>query len=318
MAFWLNEVDPRDKRVLVFAAGGGADIVFVRFLAGLLWRGGAAEVDVAQPLNRSTIETEAAQRFQIESLAQCANQVGAFTSVTPNVHQEAALRGKGIALAAAIEWRHGLRLVFAATGTGCQSLARREWRPHQPYDMAIAVDGGGDVLTGGASNFDRVVLDRFRAAWDGTRLLSLVVIGLGADGASEHGAFAERTLNGWECRWKAHIDAASSEEIDSALRLANRLHPDPLAWTSLDRYWSRGLHVPQIVTLAARSQLPMSQAGFPYVLAPRRSEASKVPTETWARMNEAWMVLNGDLAKTACCFRASGPSTTRSGSRAPS
>ena len=32
MAFWLNEVDPRDKRVLVFAAGGGADIVFVRFL----------------------------------------------------------------------------------------------------------------------------------------------------------------------------------------------------------------------------------------------------------------------------------------------
>lgn len=308
---WLRALNPTDKRVLVFAAGGGADIIFVRVISEMLRRCGATQVDLAQPLNRTTIDSDIARRFELETLQSCAAQVAVFESVVHNEHLDAGQRGKGITLAAAIEWSHGQRMVFAAQGNGPQLLARRAWRESEPYDMAIAVDGGGDILTGDPTTFDRIVLDNFRTAWHPSRPLALVVIGLGADGALDDRSLFHAKLPGWSLQQETEIDLQTCEAIECVLQMTNRLHPDPLNWTPTDPFWSRGLHVPQIVTLAARSLLPRSRSGAPFVLAPRHVAAPVRPLEHCERANALWLVLNEHLAKTVrlYCARSHMPTS---------
>ncbi len=307
---WLSQLEPEGKRALVFAAGGGADAVLVRLVAERLMGAGASIVDVAQAYNRFSFDPEVVERFALVAPGDlgCA-QVMRFGAVVANDHQTDGLRGKGMAIAAAIEWKHGERLIFAAKlgAGGCAALALRSWKPAEPYDFAVAVDGGGDVLTGGANEFDRVVLDSFKANWDSSKPLGLLVIGLGADVGSPEGAFATNTtIDGWQFSGETAIDADASEGIEEILRSINRLHPDPQNWRDSDEHWTRGLHVPQIVALAVRSRLPVSSRGLPFVLVPRPSKQQGPPTEAHSETRQSWPVLNLELLRTARWYCPTG------------
>ncbi len=302
---WLRELNPPGKRALVLAAGGGADVVFVRLVAERLWCAGAVAVDLLQALNRPVVDAETSERFGLVGAGKGDNDVvKRFSVVVPNGHES--LRGKGMAIAAAIDWRHGERLVVAAKGGGCATVARRCWAADEPYDLAVAVDGGGDVLTGGPDNFDRVVLDRFHEAWETANPLGLLVIGLGADAASEEATMTSATISGWRLAHDAKVDIAACDEIEEILRTVNRLHPDPLNWRDSDRHWSHGLHVPQIVALAARSRFPAASRGRPYVLVPRKSERATLPTEEHRSTGQRWVVMNEQLLCTARWYRPNG------------
>jgi len=296
---WLEAADPVGKQALVFSAGGGADIILARVIADRLRAAGAQTVDLAQPLNRLEIEKPLAEQFRMSDLTGSA-QVLRLDEVVPNDSDEALmLRGRGIAIAAAIDWRAGDRLIFAPKGDGCSLLANRAWAEGEPYDLAIAVDGGGDILTGDSDNFDRVVLDRFRETWDSSRRLALVVIGLGADGGSSVEQFRGATMDGWSQTREAFIDLALCDEIEDVLASINRLHPNPLYWRDSDPHWAYSLHVPQIIALAGRSMLPASARGGDYVLAPRKGEMKDLPNEIYSETGRPWIILNKRLLQIA-------------------
>jgi len=181
---WLVALNPQGKNALVLATGGGADIVLAQFVAQRLVSLGAIRVDIAQALNKSDFTDEIVCQFHLTD-PQGTGQglVRRLPGGKPN-DGEPGTRGNGISMAAAMEWNEGDCLLVAAKkgSLGAAALARREWEPTKPYDLAVAVDGGGDILTGGPEEFDRVVLDVFQTVWDKTRPLALLVVGLGADG----------------------------------------------------------------------------------------------------------------------------------------
>ena len=300
---WLQHFALGTKRGLVFAAGGGADIILARFVAERVLCAGCAAVDLAQPLNRCSIGSKLVEDFQLTPRAEGEDsQVLCHAKVIANTHEPRTLRGKGICISAAIPWDHGLRLVFAAQGEGCSMLAHRAQVSGSHYDFAIAVDGGGDILTAGQEEFDRVVLQRFRAAWSPFRPLMLFVIGLGADGASRPVDFGSVSLDGMLLRGEATVDEESAKNIEGILRIANRWHQDPLSWNGQPEEWAHGLHVPQIVVLATRKELPMASSGSSNVLVPRRPKRLDIPTENRGSPVLPWLVLDQDLLRTARCY----------------
>jgi hypothetical protein len=298
---WLRGFEPESLHGLVFSAGGGADIVFARLVAEKMIEAGASKVDVAQARNRYSFSPEVVERYGLVPLGKTGkNQVMKFSDVVANHHPDG-LRGKGMAMAAAVEWGHGERLVFAAKegSSGPEVLAERSWKLTEPYDFAIAIDGGGDILTGGKQEFDRVVLDAFKANWNPVKPLGLLVVGLGADMGSSEGSFSTSSpLDGWQLSGESVIGPDASDRLVHLLGMVNRLHPDPLNWGIQDDYWSYGLHVPQIVSLAAQSALPTSMLGPPYVLVPRPSK-QKSDTEINDVTKQPWPVFNIELLRTA-------------------
>lgn len=304
---WLHQIEPEGKRALVFAAGGGADIIFVRWVSQRLIDAGASSVDIAQAANRSSFDSEISAKFALVNIEGLISKVVMmFGDVVANDNPDDGTRGKGTPIAAATAWDHGDRLLFAAKrgAGGTAALAKRSWKPSEPYDIAIAVDGGGDVLTGGPDEFDRVVLDAFRENWNPDRPLRLLIVGLGADLGSTESEFTRTpNIEGWDFISETKVDLEASREIEKILAATNRLHPTPEVWRTSDEHWSRGLHVPQIVALAVQSRLPESSRGLPYVIVPRPVKRKvPIPTEPQKQTGEPWPELNGDLLRTAIWF----------------
>lgn len=297
---WLREDSRHGGRALVIAAGGGADIVLAAIVGSRIRHLFGTAVDIAQPLNRDKIDQHLCDDFHLASVGEeHIDQLKRFAARCENAHQQSGVRGKGIAIAAAIEWTAGDRLVFAANGDGCASLATLH-----PYELVFAVDGGGDILTGEATEFDRRVLSRFHDAWGMSRHLALLVLGLGADGASSEADLADASMHGWRLQGETQIDEEACNTIDSVLRQANRLHPNPLHWTVDDPHWSHGLHVPQIISLAVRGQLPASRRGLPYVLVPRLpKKGGPVGSEPDPESGRPRVVLNQDQLRRALWLR---------------
>jgi len=302
----LKEFEFKSKHGLVFSAGGGADIVLARFVAEKIIEAGATKVDIAQARNRSEFSQEAVERYALVStIRNDLDHVMKFSTVVANNHRDG-LRGKGMAMAAAIDWSHGERLVFAAKegAAGPKELAEKSWELSEPYDFAIAIDGGGDILTGGKQEFDRVVLDCFKANWNPAKPLGLLVVGLGADmGSSEEEFSASLPLDGWRLSGESVIGSDVSTTLEDLLCTVNRLHPNPTHWSINDEYWSRGLHVPQIVALAAQSILPISKMGSTHVLVPRPSKNER-STEINTVTKYPWPVFNLELLRTVRLYQS--------------
>jgi len=138
----------------------------------------------------------------------------------------------------------------------------------------IGVDGGGDVLTHGDDEFDRVVLDAFRSGWSSARPLILIAMGLGADGGSAPAEFDGVALEGWRPVGTTEVESTFADALHRELDRLGLWNESPASWTSDDPYWGYGFKVPQIIALAVRSAFPfeVSEGGQDLVLFPRRRE----------------------------------------------
>ena len=276
----LDQIGPRRERGIVFAAGGSADIILAKTIAAGLVHHGCSKVDLAQPLNCRALSdkglrSEAGDFYQLESEdgldPEC---VLRHHASLPSEHHPDDRRGKGVSISSSLEWDHGCRYVCAAHGRGPWLLAGRRDGDIPHYNFAVGVDGGGDVLTHGDDEFDRVVLVGFRSGWTSTRPLLLVAMGLGADGGSEPEEFHNVSLAGWRPIARASVYDSFGKSLQRELEQLGLWHTTPSSWTSDDPYWGYGFKVPQIIALAVRNEFPFDAPGNEpdLVMFPRRRE----------------------------------------------
>ncbi len=276
----LEQIGLLRRRGIVFAAGGSADIILAKTIASGLVREGCTRVDLAQPLNCEALSdkgllSEAGEHHVLTAEAGLDPElVLRHHASIPCERHPKKLRGKGLSISSSLEWDHGSRYVCAAHGGGPFSLAGRRDDEEPYYEFAIGVDGGGDVLTHGDDEFDRVVLTGFRSGWPSTRPLLLVAMGLGADGGSEPQEFQDVSLAGWRPLGTTSVDGGFAQSLQHELERLGLWHPAPSDWTSEDPFWGYGFKVPQIIALAVRNEFPFAAPGGgpDLVLFPRRRE----------------------------------------------
>lgn len=276
----LEQINPWRGRGLVFAAGGSADIILAKTIADGLVSGGCTQVDLAQPLNCRALSEKGLLKDASDFYALVAaggldpESVLRHRASIDVVLHAGHLRGNGLSISSSLEWDRGARYVCAAHGQGPSSLAGRLDGESPYYDFAIGVDGGGDVLTHGDDEFDRVVLAGFRSAWSSARPMVLVAMGLGGDGGSAPAEFADIALPGWRSVGNSEVDGAFADALRSELERLQLWHASPASWTSADPYWGYGFKVPQIIAMAVRNEFPFKAPGSQPDLAmfPRRRE----------------------------------------------
>ena len=276
----LEQIGAHRGRGLVFAAGGSADIILAKTIAACLVGRGCLRVDLAQPLdcrNMSEMGLLASAgklyALEAEDSLEPESVLRHHTSVPASLHPSSS-RGKGLNISSSIEWEHGNRYVCAAHGDGLSSLARRCEGDAPYYEFAIGVDGGGDVLTHGDDEFDRIVLAGFRSSWLPSRPLLLVSMGLGADGGSAPAEFDDVALPGWKPVASMEVDRAFADSLQMELKRLSLWHHSPASWTSDDPEWSYGFKVGQIIAHAVRGECPFRVPGADAdaVMFPRRRE----------------------------------------------
>jgi hypothetical protein len=199
----IHWISARRRRGIVFAAGGTADIVIAKSVAAGLGSRGCGQVDLAQPLNCRRLSDKdllgaKGARYVLASERDLDQELvlrhyGCVAAADHPLDR----RGKGLAISSSLEWSNGTRNVCVGTGDGPAALARRTKDTTPYYDFAIRVDGGGDVLTHGEDEFDRIFLADFKSGWQADRPLLPVRMGLGADGGSEPEAFDGPVLPEW-------------------------------------------------------------------------------------------------------------------------
>jgi len=276
----VEQLGPSRSRGIVFAAGGSADIILAKAIAAGLVRAGCDSVDLAQPLNCSTLAekgllSEAGEHHALIAEADLEPElVLRHYAIVPCERHPDHRRGKGLSISSSLEWRHGSRYVCAAHGGGPRALAARRLEGDPYYDFAIGVDGGGDVLTHGDDEFDCVVVAGFRSGWQSHRPLLLIAMGLGADGGSPPASFQRVSLPGWKQVSSAEVDGGFVDELQADLERLGLWHPEPASWKSEDPYWGYGFKVPQIIALAVRGEFPFPAADGAHHLVqfPRRRE----------------------------------------------
>ncbi len=280
------------RRALVFSAGGSADLVFAKTIALALVARGVERVDLAQPLN--------CQQLSAKGLLEGNGRLhglGPATGVDPELvlrhsttvpveRLDEGRRGKGLSISAAMDWPYGERYVMAAHGGGPRLLAGRRDGATPFYDLAVGVDGGGDVLTHDEREFDRIVASGVRLGWRGPGALLLVVVGLGADGGSAPEQFEGATLQGWRQVGSGRVDADWASQLERELRALTLWHDEPARWSPNDPFWGYGLKVPQIVALATRGATPFGAPRGRAELAwfPRRRELKAMSRELLSEM----------------------------------
>lgn len=263
----LRQIGHHSKRGLVFAAGGSADIILAKTIASGLVGEGCTHVDLAQPLNCRSLSQkdllgDAGKRYALEPVADLDPEaVLRHHASIPSEHHADHRRGKGLSISSSLEWDHGSRYVCAAHGRGPTSLAERRDGAVPYYDFAVGVDGGGDVLTHGDDEFDRVVLNGFRSGWLLACPLMLVAMGLGANGGSAPAEFDDIALEGWRSVGTAEVESAFADALHRELDRLWLWNESPESWSSDDPYWGYGLKVPQIIALAVRSEFPFNPPG---------------------------------------------------------
>ena len=276
----LEQISPRGGRGIVFAAGGSADIILAKTIAAGLVGQGCSRVDLAQPLNCRVLSekgllADAGRLHALEPEDDLdPESVLRHHASIPSERHADHRRGKGLSISSSLEWDHGSRYVCAAHGRGPSSLARRRDGDAAYYDFAVGVDGGGDVLTHGDDEFDRVVLAGFRSGWSSARPLLLIAMGLGADGGSAPAEFGDVSLAGWRQVGNTEVESAFADSLHRELERLGLWNGSPATWTSDDPYWGYGFKVPQIITLAVRNEFPFDAPGDQpdLVLFPRRRE----------------------------------------------
>ena len=198
----LEQIGHRSRRGLVFAAGGSADIILAKTIAAGLVSQGCSQVDLAQPLNCRVLSEKGLlvdvgrlHALEPEDGLDPESVLRHYASIPSERHADHR-RGKGLRISSSLEWDHGSRYVFVVYGVGFFLFVG--WRDGDApyYDFAVGVDGGGDVLTHGDDEFDRVVVAGFRSGWSSARPLLLVAMGLGADGGSAPAEFGDVSLTG--------------------------------------------------------------------------------------------------------------------------
>ena len=276
----LEQISPRRGRGIAFAAGGSADIILAKTIAAGLVSQGCSRVDLAQPLNCRVLSDKGLladagrlHALEPEDDLEPESILRHYASIPSERHAEDR-RGKGLSISSSLEWDHGSRYVCAAHGRGLSSLAGRRDGDAPYYDFAVGVDGGGDVLTHGDDEFDRVVTAGFRAGWSPSRPLLLIAMGLGADGGSAPGEFSGVSLAGWRPVANTELDDAFADSLHRELERLGLWNGSPTNWTSDDPYWGYGFKVPQIIALAVRGEFPFDAPGdqSDLVLFPRRRE----------------------------------------------
>ena len=271
-----EQIGPRGGRGIVFAAGGSADIVLAKTIAEGLVRSGCSAVDLAQPLNCRMLSekgllAEAGAKHALEPEPGLDPEaVLRHNASVPSDRHPDHRRGKGLSISSSLEWDHGSRYVCAAHGRGPSSLAGRRQGGSPHYDFAVGVDGGGDVLTHGDDEFDRVVAAGFRSGWGSTRPLLLVAMGLGADGGSAPAEFDDVSVVGWRPIASTTIDGSFALSLQAELEGLGLWHQEPSSWSSDDPFWGYWLKVPQIIALAVQDELPFPGPDSDLVLFPRR------------------------------------------------
>lgn len=273
-------ISSRRGRGIVFAAGGSADIILAKTIAAGLISQGCSQVDLAQPLNCRALSEKSllADVGRLHALAPVSDLdpeavLRHHATISSDRHADHR-RGKGLSISSSLEWDHGSRYVCAAHGQGLSSLAGRHDGEAPYYDFAVGLDGGGDVLTHGDDEFDRVVLAGFRSGWSSARPLLLIAMGLGADGGSAPEEFGNVSLAGWRSVANTEVDGALADSLHRELERLGLWHGSPARWTSDDPYWGYGFKVPQIIALAVRNEFPFDAPGHQpdLVLFPRRRE----------------------------------------------
>ncbi len=276
----IEQVGQHRDSGIVFAAGGSADLILARNIAAELVGLGCWRVDLAQPLNCKALSEKgllAAQgRFHALEPEEGLDPEAVLRhhGCIPSQRHPDGRRGKGLSISSSLEWDHGARYVCAAHGRGLDLLAGRRDLDGRGYDFAVGVDGGGDVLTHGDEEFDRVVVGGFLSGWSAARPLILVVMGLGADGASPPEAFGDATLEGWTALPTLEVDSDFGRGLQRDLDKLGLWNPAPSEWTPDDPYWGYGLKVHQIIVLAVRDEFPFGSAADDQdrVRFPRRRE----------------------------------------------
>ncbi len=265
---------------LVFAAGGSADIILAKAVAEGLIHRGCSQIDLMQPLNCNSLSEKGllGEEGEFYRLAPAPGldpeEVLQHTGSLPSQRHPEHRRGKGLSISSSLDWQYGSRYVCAAHGSGLASLAAREGPGGPMYGFAVGIDGGGDVLTHGEDEFDRVVVAGFRSGWTTERPLMLAAVGLGGDGGSSPGAFQRVTIPGFRLVAKTEVDSASADLLQRELEQLGLWHPTPANWSSEDPYWGYGFKVPQIIAMAVRREFPfLAKEGQPHLaLFPRRRE----------------------------------------------
>jgi hypothetical protein len=276
----LEQIEPHYGRGIVFAAGGSADIILAKTIAAGLVERGCSRVDLAQPLNCRLLSdkgllADAGKYYALEPEDDLeADSVLRHRASIPSDRHADQSRGKGLSISSSLEWQHGAQYVFAAQGQGPARLAGRLDGGAPYYDFAVGVDGGGDVLTHGDNEFDRLVVAAFRSGWPSGRPLLLIAMGLGADGGSAPIEFSDVSLVGWQPVATTSVEVAFGHALELELEKLGLWHGSPESWTREDPYWGYGLKVPQVIALAVRGQFPFGGAlDHPeIVLFPRREE----------------------------------------------
>jgi len=276
----LLHLEFKRGRGIVFAAGGSADIILAKNIAVGLVSNGWTHVDIAQPLNCKKLSDqglmgEAGEFYKVapETDIDPESVLKHYSSVPIDRHPEAK-RGKGLSISSSLRWDHGGRYLCAALGQGPGLLAKKSENGQPFYDFAIGVDGGGDVLTHGDDEFDRIVLNNFSSSWKGVGPLILVATGLGADGGSAPEEFDGVQLEGWQELPTSIVDKTFAQSLQEDLEKLGLWNHRPSDWSKDDSYWGYGLKVPQIIALAARNEFPFPSPDIEANLTmfPRRHE----------------------------------------------
>lgn len=263
----VKQFGVRRKCGLVFAAGGSADIILAKAIAGGLVEQGCARIDLAQPLNCKALSDKRLLSDLGELYALIAED-GLCSELVLKHHRYVSagdhsdhLRGKGLSISSSLQWDHGSRYVCAAHGGGPALLASRLDSNSPFYDFAVGVDGGGDVLTHGEDEFDRIVVSGFKDGWHASNPLVLIAMGLGADGGSAPEAFDDVSLIGWHAVGRAEIEQEFADDLHRELEQLCLWHSSPISWTADDTEWGYGFKVPQIIAMAARGEYPFAAPG---------------------------------------------------------
>lgn len=280
----IRQIDLKVGRGIVFAAGGSADIILAKSIALELIEHGCQRVDLAQPLNCKKLSeegllSEASELYKTEpEVGLEPEAVLKHYSTVPSICHTDSKRGKGLSISSSLKWDHGSRYLCAAHGGGPSALAGRMDDGRSFYDFAVGVDGGGDVLTHGDEEFDRVVLNGFSSGWRWDKPLVMIAMGLGGDGGSSPEEFEGVGLKGWRQLPISFIDEAFAQSLQHTLVQLGLWNDQPEHWHKTDPYWGYGLKVPQIMALTVMGRFPFTSSGRDknIVLFPRRRELKQM------------------------------------------
>lgn len=261
---WQGGFDPgfpvSGRRGMVVGIGGASDIVLAKLLARQAIMAGANSVDIVQvvaveSLAEKVPDERARSSFALRkvpgaSVMSLLRHVGRV----PNKHGPLARRGKGLQVSAAMSWSNGERYVVSSKG-GFSNLKRLSAK-FGGYGFVMAVDGGGDILSGRVDEFDVINLNELSKVFVRVVPMCLYVIGIGADGHLE-GRRIKPMLQGWRVRSANEMPRDFSVQIQSIMTEAGRWHPAPRSIGRSSRLnWRHGPHVPQIVAVALRNGWP--------------------------------------------------------------